>query len=75
MTYCSECKEEVESDATSCPHCGYSPREDITQATVMALVLGILFVILFLPVGLGLLLLASVGIVKLKMNDYTFGDS
>lgn len=75
MTECSQCNRKVEQNANACPHCGFSPHENLLKVTILAIFLGLLFAVLFSPVGVVLLLLAGVGIVKLVKNDYTFGDS
>lgn len=31
MVVCAKCQEQIKEEATTCPHCGYAPGEDLKE--------------------------------------------
>ena len=40
MATCTDCHEEVDADAAVCPHCGYSPRDDLDKLAKRRMLIG-----------------------------------
>lgn len=67
---CAACQEEINEEASKCPHCGNNPAKSAKWASVGLMVAGVLLI--WVPIiGIPLLALGIIGRIGIRFADYS----